>query len=167
MNPWIVLGVVLILGMAGAIAGGLILRAKIEGLIRRKNKDIEQYRHFYQFFHQLYLLEQKNRNISMFFVENDIRYVAIYGYAVVGQILEQELEAGGISVSYIIDAKMGAGLSSGGKPIYAPAAKLPETSMVVVTTVDFSEVRRELDGNVSCPVVHILDIIETVGEGLR
>ncbi len=133
---------------------------KIISAMRRKDAQIARFRHLFEVFYQWTQRRKESGQTAAFFLHNGINHVAIYGYGLIGRMLKQELTQNGIMVDYAIDRN--AADMSGDIAVYLPTDKLPACAMIIVTAQEFVDIRKMLAPKISCPVVSILDILETI-----
>lgn len=87
-------------------------------------------------------VSRTERNIVGYLRARGVQRVAIYGFGILGKQLYTELCMTGIEVSYVIDRKE---FDSMEVKFYKPNADLPETDLIILTTVDdYVQIRREI-----------------------
>lgn len=107
-----------------------------------------------------YWLQRKQQGESLvdYFERNGYKRIAIYGIHYLGQSLLSELENSTVEVVCAIDKH--ADLRYTEIPLYTPDKDIPEVDAVIVTAFFFfEEIKKTLQGKVSCPLVSIEDII--------
>ena len=103
-------------------------------------------------------IEQNGKRITDYFLKNDYRNVAVYGYGILGKHLVDELIADGIGVSYIIDR------NPQKKDLrfkfMSIDSNLPEVDLVVITPLyDIYSIYLKLKECLSNPIITIEEII--------
>ena len=101
---------------------------------------------------------QSERKISSYLEMNNIKKIAIYGYAELGQLLEGELKGSQIEISYIMDKAKTAALS--GKTVL-PDKELPKVDAVIVTAIYYyDEIKNELEKLGFVNVISLRDLVD-------
>lgn len=108
-------------------------------------------------------LQVKHRggSLDLYFQENSIHKIAIYGLSVLGERLYEELLQGETKISCGIDQNA-ASIQLEGLEIKTLADELPEVDAVIVTPMSFYEIQkniyREMGSDVD--VISIEDVVE-------
>lgn len=106
-------------------------------------------------------LKQKGKDIKTFFLEHEIKTIAIYGIAVLGERLFDELEESGIEALYGIDVNACNVLSQ--YKIYSPSEELPQVDAVIVTPVIYyDEIKKKLEAKLDCPIYSLEEVLEEI-----
>ena len=94
-----------------------------------------------------------------------MHHIAIYGYGIFGKQLLSEIEnEDKIMCDYIID-KNAAGLNM--ENVYSPDNMLPQTEMIVVTTVHiYNEIYNLLKNKTAYEIVSLQAILDDMSSGL-
>lgn len=155
MNKMISKLLLLLVGiMIGAISMGNLMNEK---LIEKHNLS-EKHRILFQLMNMWVKVKQEKISLPEYFYHNDMRNIAIYGFGVVGRLLENELKDTDVSVRYIID-KNAENCSTKNKK-YTPDEELPDVDAVVVTAVTyFDEIEKMMSSKMRCPIVSLEDIM--------
>ncbi len=145
----------LLAGMTiGAVSMGNIMNEK---LIEKHNLS-EKHRILFQLMSMWVKIKQEKVSLPEYFYHNGMKNIAIYGYGMVGQLLENELKDSDISVTYIIDKN--ADSYSIKNKIYIPGEELPDADAVIVTAVTyFDEIEKKLSLKMRCPIISMEDVM--------
>lgn len=145
-------------GWGGSIAALLFREKRIKRELQKVSENEKKIIQYYHFLNRWLVLKQKGNSIIDFFLENNYRSVAIYGYAEFGQRLHDELRESEIEVKYIIDKNVDRVWSD--IDIYGLDEKFPSVDVVVVTAFFYyEEIEDELLDRVKCPIISIEDVI--------
>lgn len=146
--------ILLLLGMAiGAVSVGNMMNEKI---IEKYNLS-EKHRILFQLMCMWVKVKQKQESLAEYFCHNEMKNIAIYGFGVVGRLLESELKDSNISVRYIIDKSVN---SCSIKKIYTPDEELPDVDAIIVTAVTyFDEIEKNMSSKMRCPIISLEDIM--------
>ncbi len=129
--------------------------------IGRKNKLIDKYKLYYCLNNKWISLKESNKRLSEYFIENQIKRIAVYGLGDVGLNLCREIMQDGIEVKYAFDGNLIRYDSI--IPIRKLEDDLDEVDAVVVTVVDeFETIKKELLLKFSCPIIAIDDVIYSI-----
>lgn len=101
--------------------------------------------------------EKKNVNIVSFFKRIEMQKIGIYGYGIVGRQLVNDMREAQIMITCIIDRN--AHNLKCDYPMYALDDEWPELDMIIVTSVNFNEVRNH-NKQENCKVILLRDILE-------
>lgn len=137
-------------------ADGILIRLQAEKMRYITEKDLLD--------RWLYL-ERKGCSITKYFENNNVHHIAIYGYGIFGKQLLSEIEnEDKIMCDYIID-KNAAGLNM--ENVYSPDNMLPQTEMIVVTTVHiYNEIYNLLKNKTAYEIVSLQAILDDMSSGL-
>lgn len=103
---------------------------------------------------------EEGKSIKAFFIDNDIKSVAIYGLGALGRHLLTELCKEGIEVVYAIDRMAGEIKDSGIKVISSNSESFPVADVIVVTPVhDYWSIVSILETKTAVPIVSLEDVI--------
>lgn len=126
--------------------------------IERKNKQVDKYKLYYCLNNKWIALKEANKRLSEYFVENEIKTIAVYGLGDVGLNLCEEIMKDGIEVRYAFDGNLIRYDSE--IPIRKLGDELEEVDVVVVTIPDeFEVIRNSLSSKFSCPIISVDDVI--------
>ena len=128
--------------------------------IRGVRREKEKYYLNYQILVRWIKSKQKNgiNYIEKRLVDMGYSSVAIYGMSDVGELLFDELYGTQVNVKYGIDQK--SSMNSNKIEVLKPDDKLPMVDAIIVTPLlYFDEIRRQLSGAVSYPIISLEDII--------
>lgn len=105
-------------------------------------------------------LSLKNKNISIekYFLEKNMKYIAIYGMGYAGEILYEELYDSKIKVKYVIDRLKKTKQNE--VPVCSPNENLRKVDAIIVTvTSSFNEIANIIEKKVNCPIVSLEDVL--------
>lgn len=129
--------------------------------IERKNKLVDKYKLYYSLNNKWITLKESGKRLSKYFVENNIKSIAVYGLGDVGLNLCNELMKDGIEVKYAFDGNLIRYDSI--IPIRKLEDDLDEVDAVVVTIPDeFEAIKNNLLVKFSCPIISVDDVIYSV-----
>lgn len=107
------------------------------------------------------------KSIILYFEDNLIQNIAIYGMGALGERLYEELHSSKVFVAYAID-RMAASKNIPELKIYTPdIERLPETEAIVVTPVqDYWQIVELLESKTNAPILSLRDVIDycAIGE---
>lgn len=126
-----------------------------------KNKLVDKYKLYFCLNNRWISLKESNRRLSKYFVENQIKSIAVYGLGDIGLNLCDEIMKDGIEVKYAFDRSLIRYESL--IPIKKLEDELEEVDAVVVSIPDeFEAIRNSIEAKFSCPIISIDDIVYTV-----
>ncbi len=126
--------------------------------IEKKTDDNRRFRNNFQIAYKWLFLEKNGQRLSNFFIKKPDQRIAVYGYGQIGKLLEKELDNCNINIEYFIDRNADNIVCN--CPIYKLSDELPEIDVIIVTTSNFSEVKRTFDlTNNNCVVISMIDIL--------
>lgn len=100
---------------------------------------------------------EQGYSVSNYFLKNNFRCIAIYGMGEFGEHLYIELKDTGIKVKYAIDRKA--------YSIFPELAvktlqdTLEMVDAVVITTMNFGDIEKQLRTQLTCPVISMEEVI--------
>ncbi len=154
----------LIMNLSGVLAGaatGTAVAWKI--LQKRENMQSAKNTKFVEYFNILDVwmkIKEGNKSLESYFVENNIKVIAIYGIGRLGKHLIEELKETSVEVAYGIDRNYGVV-----SPIkcYGLEDKWPEVDAIVVTvTFDFENIAAMLQERTTAEIISLDDILYDV-----
>lgn len=101
--------------------------------------------------------EKKHINILSVFNNTETGNIGIYGFGIVGKQLASDMEDAHINITCIIDRN--ARNLKCDYPIYTLDDELPELDLVIVTSVNFNEVKNHIKQK-NCKIILLRDILE-------
>lgn len=149
--------------LASFIGGGLLAY----GIMKKKNKKdlflawkkTEKFRNYYEMLGQWISLKNSGNKIDQYFVDNNIKDIAIYGMGNVGMYLYEELKNSLVNVKYCID-KGSDMLSWENISIKKPEDGLPLVDAIVVTACfDYEAIKKELEQYVDFTILPLDEIL--------
>lgn len=112
----------------------------------------------YEFMNRWLMLKQSGVHISTFFLNKNIRSIAIYGIHYMGERLYDELKGSGVEVVYGVDQN--AIRVRWEIPVCHPEDMLKPVDAVVITPIfDFLEIRNKLTCKLDCPMIFIEEVL--------
>lgn len=130
--------------------------------IQKREKDIEKFKSNYNVLSHWMWIKYKGISLENYFLQHNMKVIAVYGMGDLGFRLCEELEGTAIKILYTIDQ----GLYS--KEIKGIECKdlneeLPIVDAVVVTPFfAYEAIERSLKGKVSGPIISLEDIVYSV-----
>ncbi|MDE6603983.1 MAG: hypothetical protein K2K90_17930 [Lachnospiraceae bacterium] len=129
--------------------------------IAEKNKLVDKYKLYFCLNNKWISLKESNKRLSRYFVENQIKSIAVYGLGDVGLNLCDEIMKDGIEVKYAFDGNLIRYESL--IPIKRLEDEVEEVDAVVVTIPDeFEAIKNNIGVKFSCPIISIDDIVYSV-----
>ncbi|WP_026670914.1 hypothetical protein [Butyrivibrio sp. AE3006] len=101
---------------------------------------------------------QDGRKIIDYFKKNNIRTIAIYGYADLGIALANELDETDVEVKYIIDKAADHVYTE--RNVMKPDGDLPYVDAIVVTAIHyFDAIKADMEDKVNYPILSLETVI--------
>ena len=123
--------------------------------------NIEKLKEFNSIMSQWIGIKQEGLHLSDFFLKNNWKEVAIYGYGELGHCLDGELRDSGVTVKYIIDRNADRIYSE--VPCKKPEDDLGEVDAVVITPVHSAEsIKNDLKRKLSCSIISLDSIMNEI-----
>lgn len=145
-------------GILGAAVSETIMYIKLKKRWNETKKYNKKILMYYHILNKWLELHQKGKTLIPYFLKNQIKFIAIYGYKELGERLYDELKHSEIEVKYIID--------NAADNIYAdvdictPERELQEVDAVIVTApFYFDEIELIMKEKLDCPIISIDDVI--------
>ncbi len=154
---WIIL-IIVSFAIGFAIGARLIWKTADEAL-KTQDKQTIRANAYYNVLNQWLKDIHDGKFPEEWFVRNEYKTVAIYGFAELGMRFYEEMKSNTkVEVVYIID-RNSLNIASD-LEIYSPDDILPEVDVIVVTPVHvFASIDKMLRKKVKCPVVSLEDVI--------
>lgn len=146
--------------------GGLIIGCIGQGIlndkkIAEKKEKVDKFKNYYNMLNHWLALKQEGKSLETYFVENNIKTLAIYGVGEMGNRIYDELKDSEIVVKYGID-KSGGGTFAD-LEIFTLEEDLEEVDAIIVTAVfAFDEIEELVSKKVTCPIISLEDIVYKV-----
>ena len=103
-------------------------------------------------------IKQTGKNLSLYFVKNGYKKIAIYGISYVGETLLDELEKSDVEVAYCIDKNADRIIAD--MDIVSVDTDFEDVDAIVVTAISaFDEIEEKLSNRVKCPILSLEDIL--------
>lgn len=103
---------------------------------------------------------EDGRSIIAFFIDNEIKSVAIYGLGALGKHLLKQLHQEGVEVVYAIDRMAGELKDSGIKVLSSDSESFPGADVIIVTPIqDYWSIVSILETKTKVPIVSLEDVI--------
>lgn len=157
------IGVMLTVGgvVAAGAAGIWKIIEKAGTTIERKNRLVDKYKLYYCLNNKWISLKEVDKRVSQYFIENQMKSIAVYGLGDVGLNLCEEIVKDGIEVKYAFDGNLLRYDSL--IPIKRPEDTLEKVDAVVVTIPDeFEAIKNSIQARFSCPIISIDDVIYSI-----
>lgn len=128
-----------------------------------KNELAEKHLALYLLMNQWVRIKQDGKGIDEFFSTRKYNNIAIYGMNYVGETLFRELKGSNVQVKYAVDKN--ANNIAADLTVYKPTDKLESVDVIVVTPIYyFDQIEAELKKYISCPILSIKDILDSVDQ---
>lgn len=158
MKKKISLGAVAAGVFAGGMIGFLIEMKGANKIIHDKDERINKFVKYFHVFDVWMGLREEGKSVKTFFEVNGYNKVAIYGIGRLGEHLIKELEGMPVEISYAIDRKGNQAVTR--LDVYTMEDDFPDADVIVVTAVfDYDNIKRELIGKTTIPIVSLEDVI--------
>jgi hypothetical protein len=140
--------------IAGSVGQGYIKNKQID----ERNKKVDKFKSYYNMLNQWLVIKQGGKSLAEYFIDNDIKTIAIYGMGEMGNRLLDELKDSEVEVKYGIDKQ--ADYTYADIDVVSPDEELDDVDAVVITAIfAFDEISEELGRNVSCPIISLEDVV--------
>lgn len=145
----------------GTVAGAVVAGEKLNKEINKQRQTADKYLELFLMMNQWVKVKQEGKSLKEYFLNNDLKTIAIYGMSYAGETLVDELKGSGITVLYGIDMRADSIYSD--IEIVSPEDNLKEVDAVIVTPVYFfDEIEEMLGKKMECPIVSLEDILYEV-----
>jgi hypothetical protein len=106
-------------------------------------------------------LRDRGESLTMYFEDNDLYNIAIYGLGALGIHLYEELREGKVSIEYGIDQNA-SGIKVDGLDIKTLEDRLPRVDAVVVTPIAFYEIEKKIQKKMGkeVAILFIEDVVD-------
>lgn len=129
--------------------------------IIRISKEKEKFYQMFRFMDNWMNQKIKGNKIEEYLLKNNYRNIAIYGMSYIGQTLINELEGSEICIKYGIDQDSEVYWNT--FMIVKPQEVTEDVDAVIVTALSFfDEVKKTLQGKISCPIISLEEIVDTL-----
>lgn len=106
---------------------------------------------------------ENNTSVAQYFIKNDIKNIAVYGYGYLGRHLVKELENTPINIRCIIDRNADKIKSNYVIKTFEQAAnKLKVDAIVVAVANEFNEIYRKFKKVTDIPMIYIGEVLEEI-----
>lgn len=153
------------ISLVSMLAGALVSAGAVEkferGRLRKTEEMSEKHLALFQMMNQWVKIKQDGKNLSLYFIKNNYREIAVYGMSYAGETLVNELKNTEVKVKYGIDKKADYIYTDIG--IISLTESLEEVDAVVVTAITFfDEIEKKLSEKLDCPIISLEDILYEV-----
>lgn len=143
---------------AAGIAAGFMAGNKFRKKYSQIMESSKKLGSYYHVLNKWLLIHQNGSSLVPYFVDNEYKSIAIYGYKELGERLYDELKTSEINVKYIID--WAADNIYAEVDAYLPDDVLDDVDVVIVTaSYYFEEIKKMLNDKLDCPIVPIDDVV--------
>lgn len=133
---------------------------------KRLQDSVEKYQRCYQLLNMWLLLREKNIGLEEFFIKNNYKKVAIYGFAAIGKHLYEELRSTSVEIVCAIDRRQG--LSHSQLVVISSERDMPDCDVIVVTVVQGAEqIVDDLRLCVDRPVITLWEVMTKMESALH
>ncbi|MBE5926111.1 MAG: hypothetical protein E7270_04025 [Lachnospiraceae bacterium] len=156
-----IIGSLLGIGVVAGSIGGVAYYSKKS---LNKSEELQgRYKSYYQLTNQWLVNKNEGKNVSEYFMVNDIKSVAIYGMGTLGELFYEELKKSDVKVEYFIDKnaeELYYGLDDIAIVGLDDIENQPKADVIVVTPVfDFESIEKDLQEITDIELVSLEDII--------
>lgn len=156
MNKGTVAVLSALVGAAAGAAGANYLGQKT---IAAKTGKVDKFKSYYNMLNQWLMLKQEGKSLEKYFVDNDIKTIAIYGMGEMGNRLYDELKnSTEVTVKYAIDQNAASTYSE--IDVIDKEDEYEEVDAIIVTAIfAFDEIEEEISTKVDFPVISLEDVV--------
>lgn len=150
---------VLIMGLVvgaffGVVGIGRVFLKQIEKIKKNSDKNLM----LYHMANEWLMKKQNDKNCAQYITRLGYRKIAIYGMAIMGERLLDELRDTDVEVVYAIDRNVNNIYSY--LDVVSPDDELKEVDAIIVTSIAFfDEIKKDLSSKINCPIIALDDII--------
>lgn len=137
-------------GCVGFLLGDYYACGRWKCDIARADREMLRYKNYYEIMSTWMDLKQRRVSLNRYFIERNIKTIAIYGMQEIGNYLYQELTDLGLDVRYAIDQNAGRVYSE--LDVYCLEDELPKVDLIIVTPVHIA-------GDIICDIRKHSDIM--------
>lgn len=140
--------------LAGAVTTGKITGNKIN----EKVKKVDKFKSYYDVLNQWLILKQENKSLEKYFVNNNLKTIAIYGMGEMGNRLYEELKNTSINIKYAIDKEAGSVYSD--LNVLDLEDKLDQVDAIIVTAIfAFNKIEQDISKVVNYKVISLEEVV--------
>lgn len=140
------------------LAGNLSLYLLYKHKFTKKAVD-DKNKRYLQLFDKWMILTERGDTIKKFFMEKNIKEIAIYGYGNIGKHLVTQLSDSDINIKFVIDRRKDS-IIVNSIPCYQPSDNLPSVDAIVITPIcEYTEIKNVLKEITSAELISIEDMI--------
>lgn len=143
--------------MAGAIGQGYLKNKTIQ----EKNGKVDKFKNYYNMLNQWLALKQEGKSLEQYFVDNNIKTIAIYGMGEMGNRLYDELKDSSIEVKYAIDKNADSTYAE--VDVYELEDSLEDVDAIIVTAIfAFDEIEENISEAVDYQILSLEDVVYSI-----
>ncbi len=147
----------LIIAMVSFCTGVNIICKRIIPAYEKLQKREKRLNGYYELLIRWMDLVHNNKSLEQYFLQENIRTIAVYGMGEIGTQLLLELKKSNIDILYAIDQNVE---EIEGIPVYKPESNLMEVDAIVVTPFfAFDEIKELIQPKVACRILSLEDIV--------
>ena len=156
MNKGTVAVLSAIVGAAAGAAGTNYLSQK---KIEQKAEKVDKFKSYYNMLNQWLMLKQEGKSLEKYFVDNEIKTIAIYGMGEMGNRLYDELkDSTAVEIKYAVDQNAASTYSE--IDVIDKEDDYEEVDAIIVTAIfAFDEIEEEISAKVDYPVISLEDVV--------
>lgn len=140
------------------LAGNLSLYLLYKHKFTKKAVD-DKNKRYLQLFDKWMILTERGDTIKKFFMEKNIKEIAVYGYGNIGKHLVTQLSDSDINIKFVIDRRKDS-IIVNSIPCYQPSDNLPSVDAIVITPIcEYTEIKNALNEVTSAKIISIEDIV--------
>lgn len=142
----------------GVIVGTLGQGFLKDKVISEKTSKVDKFKSYYTMLNQWLLLKQEGKNLEKYFIEHNIKSIAIYGMGEMGNRLYDELKNTSIEVKYAIDEKADNTYSE--LNVIEIEDNLQEVDVIVVTAIfAFDEIESNISKVTNMKLISLEEVV--------
>ncbi len=146
----------------GVAAGYMVAEKKINK-VSNEEKDklqlrINKFYDYFQLMNHWVMLKNAGKSLEQFFLDKDIRVIAVYGMGEVGHRLAEELKNTSVEIKYVIDIRKELIISD--FEVYTLEEHLEEVDAIIVTPLfDYYAIEKKLQEVCNYEVISLEDVV--------
>lgn len=150
---------IILYSIVGFLMGVYLVWKLADRAICEQSISLKRAKSYYEVLNQWLKLKINGRKVEDFFIENQYKTIAIYGYAELGHRLYEELKDSNMTtIKYIIDQNADDIYEN--IAIYKPEKGLPKVDAIVITPIFASaEIERNLLRLIDSRIVSLSEVI--------
>lgn len=144
--------------ITGAACSAGYLKKKHTAKLQKETEIAEKMQQYFSLLNQWLTLKIDEVSLEKYFIDNNIKTIAIYGFGEIGKRFYEEMKKSNIDVLYIVDQSVDS--VKGEIPVLRKTDILEKVDALVVTaTYYFDEIEGEMSGKIDFPIISLEEVI--------